>query len=82
MPHNRGMAQITLEKFAQTVGCHYSTASRFRSGERMPGPELLGRIVSAYSLDPRETLDAYSTGPIAFGRFLRDHVFGPYDEGD
>lgn len=67
---------VTLEAFADRVGCHFTTASRLRSGDRMPSRELLGRIVEAYDLDKRETLDLYTAGDsIAFGEFLCDRVF-------
>lgn len=67
---------VTLEAFADRVGCHFTTASRLRSGDRMPSRELLGRIVEAYSLDKRKTLDLYTAGDSQeFGEYLRDQVF-------
>lgn len=67
---------VTLEAFADRVGCHFTTASRLRSGERMPSRELLGRIVKAYGLDKRKTLDLYTAGDAPkFGEYLQASVF-------
>lgn len=74
---------VTLEAFADRVGCHFTTASRLRSGERLPGRKLLGRITHEYHLDPSEVLDAYSDSQERFGEYLRTHVFNtPTDESD
>lgn len=67
---------VTLEAFAARVGCHFTTASRLRNGERMPSRELLGRIVEEYDLNPKEVLDLFTTGaPSEFGDYLKEHVF-------
>lgn len=67
---------VTLEAFADRVGCHFTTASRLRSGERMPSKTLLGRIVEAYDLDKTEAFDLFTTGtPVEFGDYLREKVF-------
>lgn len=61
--------------FATAVGCHLSTASRLRSGERLPSRELLGRIVRIYELSRDEAFDAFTAGPATFGLFLQSRVF-------
>ncbi|AZS06672.1 hypothetical protein HOU95_gp032 [Streptomyces phage Hiyaa] len=67
---------VTLEAFADRVGCHFTTASRLRSGDRMPSKELLGRIVEAYGLDKESAFDVFTQGdPTQFGRYLREEVF-------
>jgi transcriptional regulator with XRE-family HTH domain len=67
---------VTLEAFADRVGCHFTTASRLRSGDRMPSRELLGRIVEAYDLDRERTLNLFTAGtPDDFGKYLREEVF-------
>lgn len=67
---------VTLEAFADRVGCHFTTASRLRSGERMPSKALLGRIVGAYDLDKEEAFDLFTQDdPAVFGRYLREQVF-------
>lgn len=67
---------VTLEAFAARVGCHFTTASRLRAGERMPSSETLGRIVEEYGLNKEEVLDLYTKGDRRkFGEYLREHVF-------
>lgn len=73
---------VTLEAFASRVGCHFTTASRLRAGERLPGRRLLGVIVSQYNLVHKEALDAFTTGPEAFGAYLRTKVFNVNDGGN
>lgn len=65
----------TLEAFSARVGCHISTASRLRAGERLPSRELLARVVNVYGLNREDAFDAFTSGPDAFGSFLRDRVF-------
>jgi len=72
--------RVTLYSFAAAVECHFTTASRLRSGTRMPGRELFNRIVKVYSLNPIEALDAFSKTPKEFGKYLRDNVFHISDE--
>ena len=74
------MARMTNEEFGNRVGCHYSMASRLRSGDRMPGGPLLGRIQRAFDLDTDELLSAYVAGPVVFSAYLRNHVFEPSGE--
>lgn len=74
---------VTLEAFADRVGCHFTTASRLRSGERMPGRELLGRIVEEFGLDRDKAFEIYTQDEDAadkFGRFLREKIFGLFEE--
>ncbi len=72
---------VTLEAFADRVGCHFTTASRLRAGERMPSRATLGRIVEVYDLDKEEVLDLFTQGDRQkFGKYLREHVFGASDE--
>jgi transcriptional regulator with XRE-family HTH domain len=74
---------VTLEAFAARVGCHFTTASRLRAGERMPGRQLLGRIVDEYHLDPEESLKLFTEGtPNEFGAYLRENVFKGSDEDE
>lgn len=78
---NQQPGAVTLEQFAARVDCHFTTASRLRSGERLPGRELLGRIIEAYGLDPVQAMSLFvSKEPDArskFGEYLRKHVFDP-----
>lgn len=67
---------VTLEAFADRVGCHFTTASRLRNGQRMPGRELLGTIVREYDLDQNEVFAIYTReDPEEFGAYLRDKIF-------
>jgi transcriptional regulator with XRE-family HTH domain len=81
MTESTGSA-VTLEAFSERVDCHFTTASRLRSGDRLPGRKLLGRITKEYHLDPREVLTAYSDSQEEFGRYLRVHVFKTPTEED
>jgi hypothetical protein len=73
---NNTEERVALNKFSKVTECHFTTASRLRSGDRMPGPELLLKIVKKYNLDPMKTLEAFGTkNPAVFGRFLRENVF-------
>lgn len=72
---------VTLEAFADRVGCHFTTASRLRSGDRMPSRELLGRIVEAFDLDKEKTFDLFTSGDASqFGAHLRATVFAVESE--
>jgi transcriptional regulator with XRE-family HTH domain len=73
---NTDKSAVTLEAFAARVGCHFTTASRLRAGQRMPSRKLLGRIIRAYGLDPVETMTVYTSGSSGdFGKFLLGSVF-------
>lgn len=73
--------RVTLYEFSKAVNCHFTTASRLRSGDRMPGGKILLNTVKQYSLDPMKTLEAFGTeDPEVFGKFLRDQVFHITDE--
>lgn len=71
----RTSSAVTLETFSARVGCHFTTASRLRAGERRPSPTTLKRIVSEYGLDREKAFNAFTAGPEAFGAFLREFVF-------
>lgn len=66
---------VTLEAFAARVGCHFTTASRLRAGQRLPGRKLVGRIVKEYHLDPVKAFDAFTDSKETFGEYLRENVF-------
>lgn len=62
--------------FAERVGCDHTTASRLRSGHRMPSPDMLNRICDAYELDKAVALTKYGEGRDAFSAWLRASIFG------
>jgi len=83
MTNQTASAAVTLDAFAARVGCHFTTASRLKSGERLPGRALLGRIIEAYRLDAAEALTIYTSPTDAhqlFGEYLRREVFSPDKE--
>lgn len=72
---------VTLEAFADRVGCHFTTASRLRSGDRMPSKKLLGHIVEEYGLNKEEAFDLFTSGTASeFGAYLREQIFKTSDE--
>lgn len=66
---------MTLEVFASRVDCHLSTASRLRSGERLPSLTLLARIGREFKLPLPELVAQYEKGRPAFAKYLRTRVF-------
>lgn len=60
--------------FARRVGCDHTTASRLRSGTRMPSPTMLNKICEAYGLDKSVALTKYAEGRKAFSAWLRERV--------
>jgi transcriptional regulator with XRE-family HTH domain len=71
---------VTLETFAKKTGCHFTTASRLRSGHRLPSGRLLARIVKEFDLRADEAMQAYTSGESEFGEYLREKVFAPIYE--
>lgn len=51
-------------------------ASRIRNGKRLPGMATIRRIHREFDVPLDVLVDAYSEGPDAFGRLLRDHLPG------
>jgi len=66
---------MTLDEFAKRAKCHLSTASRLRSGERLPSLSLLARLGREFELPYDELIDAYEQGRPAFAAYLRTNVF-------
>lgn len=77
---DKSTVPVTLEAFADRVGCHFTTASRLRSGQRLPGRKLLGKIVKEYHLDPEQALQAFTDSNEEFGKYLRHEVFHAEDD--
>jgi transcriptional regulator with XRE-family HTH domain len=82
---------LSNSEFATIVGCHVTTASRWRNGHRLPEVKYLEAIRVALGLTWVEVYEEWSQGtawadkyPRAkypdrskqpFGAFLREHVF-------
>lgn len=65
----------TNEEFAERVGCDFTTVSRWRNGNRLPKPEMLGVIAEAFGLPQSEMFEHYTAGASEFGKYLRRQVF-------
>lgn len=66
---------VTNEAFARRVGCDYTTASRYRNGQRLPSYAMMQRIAHAFELPLEALATAAARGAPAFGKYLRRHVF-------
>ena len=64
-------------EFGKAVDVHFTTASRYRNGERVPSTGVAFRIAQYYRLDAGEVLAAIAAGREAFGHYMRMTVFGP-----
>lgn len=45
---------LTNIEFARRVGCHHTTASRYRNGERVPSTAMTMRILSEFDLTSKQ----------------------------
>lgn len=63
--------------FSSATGVHFTTASRYRNGERVPSTGVARRMAIHYGLDAAEVLEAISRGRIYFGHYVRMRIFGP-----
>lgn len=68
---------VSNSSFGRTIGVHFTTASRYRTGDRVPSTDIALTIIEAYGLDALEMLRVIRAGPAACGHFLRMNVFGP-----
>lgn len=68
---------VSNADFGRATGMHFTTASRYRTGDRVPSTRVALAIVEIYNLDALEVLKAIDAGPQAFGHLLRMQVFGP-----
>lgn len=76
------LAPETNSSFARKVGCNHTTASRLRSGQRMPSGKMLFRICEAYGLNKSEALSVFARGSEEFSKWLRANVFSGSLEQD
>lgn len=68
---------VSNAAFGHAVGVHFTTASRYRNGERVPSTDVALKIVKAYGLDLEEMIEAMASGREIFGHYIRMRVFGP-----
>jgi len=76
------MEPVSNAQFGRAVGVHFTTASRYRNGDRVPSTGVALKIAESYNLDPGDILRAISAGREAFGHFMRMYVFGPEPDVD
>ncbi len=73
---------LTNQQFGDRIGCHHSMASRIRSGDRMPGPNLIQRISEEYGIPMKTMMDARNRGEEAMGRLIRARCFAPVEKAE
>lgn len=73
---------VSNAAFGRAVGVHFTTASRYRNGERVPSTGVALRIAETYEIDPGVVLRAICEGHEAFGHFMRMNIFGPEPDVD
>ena len=66
---------MSNSQFAAAVGCHFTTASRYRNGHRLPGVEKLEGIRRTLGVSYDEILREWQKGKESFGAYLRQHLF-------
>jgi len=72
------MTTITNSDFADSVGLHFTMASRLRNGERKPGLSTVIATIRAYDLSCDEILDwlsAIERSAHASGQWLQKNIF-------
>lgn len=67
-------ARVSNNEFARRVGCHYTMASRLRSGQRLPSAALLTRISREFGIPSEDLLKAREQGTKAFSALLCRYV--------
>lgn len=75
MAKSERIAQMSNKEFARAVGCHFSTASRYRNGRRLPGVEILRKIADVLEVSVEDAHGEWSKGKESFGAWLRERVF-------
>lgn len=73
---------VSNAEFGRAVGVHFTTASRYRNGERVPSTGVALKIADAYDISADEMLRTIAAGRAAFGHLMRMRVFGPEPEVD
>lgn len=66
---------LSNRDFARAVGCHITTASRYRNGHRLPGVEKLEGIRRTLGVSYDEIYAEWRKGKESFGAYLRERVF-------
>lgn len=74
--------RTTNVTFARDTGVSPATASKLRTGGRLPSVPLLLKIVVMWDLDAMSALRAYARGKAVFAAWMRVRVFDDPREGD
>jgi transcriptional regulator with XRE-family HTH domain len=74
--------RTTNADFAARTHVSTATASKLRTGGRLPSTDLLRRIILIWDLDAMAALGAHARGPAVFSAWLRVHVFDDPRRGD
>jgi transcriptional regulator with XRE-family HTH domain len=72
--------RVSNSEFARRVGCHFTAASRYRNGNRLPGVIVLNAIEREFKIPRAELLAAWRAGKAEFAKLLQERVFGDIDE--
>jgi transcriptional regulator with XRE-family HTH domain len=75
-------SRTTNSEFAERTKVSTATASKLRTGGRLPSTELLYRIVVMWNLNALHALRAHARGQAVFSAWLRVHVFDDPRKGD
>jgi transcriptional regulator with XRE-family HTH domain len=62
--------RMTNVEFGRRVGCSHSMASRIRSGNRLPGLDLMNRISEEFGISIAALVRARAAGPAAMADLL------------
>jgi transcriptional regulator with XRE-family HTH domain len=65
---------LSNEEFGRRIGVSHSMASRIRSGKRLPGTRVIGKIHREFDIPLEALVAAHDEGREAFGRLIRDQV--------
>ncbi len=69
--------RMTNSDFGRRVGCSHSMASRIRSGNRLPGLDLMNRISAEFDIPVKTMMKARQEGPEAMAALLERRVKAP-----
>lgn len=69
--------RMTNVEFGRAVGCSHSMASRIRTGQRLPGLDLMNRISEAFSIPIPTLMKARKAGAGAMAELLEKRIRVP-----
>lgn len=69
------MSRLLNQDFGDSIGVHFTMASRIRSGQRLPSLKVCERISEVYKIPLKTLLDARRLGKAEFSALIRKRVF-------